>query len=202
LKAIVPVVLVSATVPALTAPVKAVPPELVIVKVLRPIEEVPTVPLTLILPVVFNVRLDKLVVAPPVTELKLIGAAVPVPIVNVLLLTIFVAPKVICPVEVPPTVVLAVTLIGELRLITPVPAADIVPAIFTCEAAVAVIPPVNAFVLVFTAPIVIVPVLPSVVTPEILLLLPVSETLYALAVPVAVKLLAFKFPRKATVSFA
>ena len=197
LKRIFPVVFVSVTVFALTAPEKVAPPELV--KVTVPMS-VPIAPDTETAPVVFKVKFDALPAAVPVTELKLIGAATPVPTVNVVPSAKVAAPKVICPVEDPPTVELAVTLIGVLRLITPVPAAETVPAKLILEGAVAITPPVKAELSVASLPKVSVPVFAKVVAPAILLFAPVSEMLYALAVPAALMpVLTVKLFKKAMV---
>ncbi len=110
------------------------------------------------------------------TVLKLIAFAIPVPIVKVLALVRVVAPKVICPVDVPPMVVLSTTLTLP-RLIMPVPAAEMVPSTLTCEGAVAVTPPINAVVLVAALLIETVPALLKVELPAILLLMPLSTTL-------------------------
>jgi len=81
LKAIVPVVSVKVTVLAPTVLLKVVPPELVIVRV--PIL-VPTAPLTVTTPVVLIVRFA-LPLDGPVTVVRLIGVATPVPMVRLLL---------------------------------------------------------------------------------------------------------------------
>jgi len=70
--------------------------------------------------------------AVPVIVDKVIGVAAPAPTVNVTPSAKVAAPKVICPVDVPPTVEFAVTETGvadvPTKLITPVPAAVTVPA--------------------------------------------------------------------------
>ncbi len=100
----------------------------------------------------------------------------PVPIVKVLPLVSAVAPKLICPVDVPPMFVVSTTLTLP-RLIMPVPAAEIVPSTLTCEGAVAVTPPVNAVVLPVALLRVSEPVLANVVLPAMTLLAPRRETL-------------------------
>ena len=132
---------VKTTVATLIAPPKVVPPELVMVKV--PIS-VPMAPPTVTAPVVLIVRLEAVPLAVPVTVDKLIAFAIPVPIVKVAPSAKVAAPKVMLPVEVPPTVVLAVTATGAPKFRTPVPAAVIVPAKLIPLGAVAVKPPVNA----------------------------------------------------------
>ena len=74
-------------------------------------------------------------------------------------------------------VAVSVTLTGAPKLITAVPAAETVPNKLMLEGAVAVTPPVNAVVLVFSALIVKVPVLLNVAAPVMLLLAPLNETL-------------------------
>ena len=169
LKVILPVVLVRARVPTLTAPLKVAPPELVSVNTFKGWLP-PMAPLTDTAPVVFNV---KSVVVPPLvvalTVLKLIALAMPVPIVKVVLLAIVVAPKVIAPVEVPPTFAVSVVVTGAPRLMTPVPAAVTVPAKLIAEGAVAITPPVKALVIEDELPKVNVPVFKKVVVPAIVL---------------------------------
>ena len=172
---ILPVVFVNVTVVAVTVLEKVVPPELV--SVIVPIS-VPTAPLTLMTPVVFNVKFDTVPLAVPVTAPKLIAFAIPVPTVNVTLSANVALPNVIAPVELPPTVVLKPTLTALVpRLITPVPLAAIVPAIDLLLGAVAITPPVNVVLSVAESPNVTVPVLANVVTPAILFVLPVIDTL-------------------------
>ena len=86
------VVLVIATVAALTAPVNVVPPELVIVKVPM---SVPIAPEAVTAPVVLIVMLEAEPLAVPETLDKLITFAIPVPNVKVTSSTKVVAPKVI-----------------------------------------------------------------------------------------------------------
>ncbi len=136
----------------------------------------PIAPLAVIAPKVFNVKLDEFAVVALSIELKLIIFAMPVPTVNVLPLASVVAPKLICPVDVPPMFVVSTTLTLP-RLIMPVPAAEIVPSTLTCEGAVAVTPPVNALVLPVALLRVSAPVLANVVLPAMTLLAPRSETL-------------------------
>ncbi len=149
--------------------------ELVRVKVFSALVA-PSAPLTVIAPVVFNVKLDELAVVVLLTELKLIGVAAPVPTIKVLLSLSVVAPKVICPVDVPPMVVLSRTFTVP-KLIIPIPAAEIVPSTLTCEGAVAVTPPINAVVLDAALLIVTEPKLLKVELPAILLFVPLSTTL-------------------------
>ena len=90
-----PVVLVNVAVVAVTAPENVVPPLLVSVMTFKAFVA-PTAPVTEIIPVVFRVKLEVLaVVVPLIVLVKLIGAATPVPTVNVLLSAIVVVPKVI-----------------------------------------------------------------------------------------------------------
>ena len=100
LKAIVPVVLVSVTVAASTAPPKVVPPELVMVRV--PIL-VPTAPLTLTIPEVLIVRF-LVPLEGPVMAAKLIGVDDDAPAPTVRLLFKLIFPVVIWPVDAPPIV--------------------------------------------------------------------------------------------------
>ncbi len=153
--AIVPVVLVSVTVVALIAPLKVVPPELVIVTV--PIS-VPMVLETVTAPVVLIVRFDTVLPAVPAIDDRLIAFAIPVPKVNVTPSASVVAPKVMVPVELPPTVVFADTLTGVVpKFSTPLEAAIVPAKVFTLGA-VAVKPPVKLKVPLL-APKVKVPVL-------------------------------------------
>ena len=124
------------------APLKVVPPELVMVRV--PIS-VPMVLLTATAPVVLIVRLEVLPESVPATEIRLIALALPVPIVKVTLSAKVVAPKLIAPVAVPPMVVLARMLTGVVaKLITLVELfAAIVPDRYFVLGAVAVKPFVN-----------------------------------------------------------
>jgi hypothetical protein len=101
--------------------------------------------------------------------------AAPTPTVNVVPVAKVVFPKVICPVEVPPTVEVPVIETVP-KLITPVPAAETVPLIVLELGAVAVTPPVNAIVSL-PSPKVTVPVLEKVVAPAIVLLDPLNTTL-------------------------
>ncbi len=158
-----------------TAPLKVVPPELVIVRI--PIS-VPMVLETVTAPVVLIVRFEALPLAVPAIDDKLIVFAIPVPIVRVTPSASVVAPKVMVPVEAPPIDVLELTVTGAPRLITPLPAALTVPPKLIRLGAVAVIPPVNAVVSP-PLPKVTVPVLAKVVAPAMLLLEPLIATLYA-----------------------
>ena len=108
---------------------------------------VPTAPLTVAAPVVFIVRLDTPLRAVPETEPKEIGVIAPAPTVNVTSFDKVALPKVICPVDVPPTVEFPETVTAVVpKLITPVPAAVIVPLIVFELGDIAVTPPVNVFV--------------------------------------------------------
>jgi hypothetical protein len=86
------------------------------------------------------------------------------------------APKVIWPVDAPPTVEVPATDTGLLRLMTPVPAAVTVPFNVIEEGAVAVMPPVKLNVSE-PLPKMRVPVFAKVVAPAIVLDEPVMETL-------------------------
>lgn len=137
LKVIAPVVSVSTTVLALTAPLKVAPPELAIVRV--PIS-VPMVPDTVSAPIVLIVRFEGVPPVVPAIDERLIALAIPVPRVSVTPSASVVAPKVMVPVELPPRVVSAETLTGLVpKLITPLEAA-IVPAKVLVLGAVAVNP--------------------------------------------------------------
>ena len=122
-----------------TAPLKVVPPELVMVRV--PIS-VPMVLLTATAPVVLIVRLEAKPEAVPATELRLIALAMPVPRVKVTLSAKVVAPKLMAPVAVPPIAVVAKMLTGVVaKLITLVPVlAVIVPDRYFVLGAIAVKP--------------------------------------------------------------
>ena len=128
-------------------------------------------------PAVLSVRLEDKPPAVPITVDKVIGVTAPAPTVNVTLSAKVAAPKVIAPVDVPPTVEspdIVTALVP--KLITPVPAAVIVPLIIFELGAVAVTPPVNAIVSP-PFPKVTVPVLEKVVAPAIVLLDPLNTTL-------------------------
>ncbi len=134
------VVLVITSDATLTAPLKVVPPELVIVTV--PIS-VPMVLETVTAPVVLIVRFDTVLPAVPAIDDRLIAFAIPVPKVNVTPSASVVAPKVMVPVELPPTVVFADTLTGVVpKFSTPLEAAIVPAKVFTLGA-VAVKPPLN-----------------------------------------------------------
>jgi len=94
---------------------------------------------------VFIVRLDTPLEAVPETEPKEIGVIAAAPTVNVTSSDKIALPKVICPVDVPPTVEVPVIETVP-KFITPVPAALTVPLIVLELGDVAVTPPVNAFV--------------------------------------------------------
>ena len=139
---------------------------------------VPTAPLTVAAPVVLIVKLDAVPLAVPVTEDKLNVFALPVPTVRVTPSAKVAAPKVIFPVDVPPTVELPPTLIPVLaspKVITPVPAAVTVPFKLMLLGAVATTPPVNAIASP-PFPNVTVPELLNVVAPAIVLLDPLNTT--------------------------
>ena len=140
---------------------------------------VPTAPLTVTAPVVLIVRLETVPLSVPVTVDKVIDVAAPAPTVNVAPSARVAAPKVICPVDVPPTVELPPTLtpVSESpKVITPDPAAVTVPFKLILLGAVATTPPVNA-VASPPFPRVTVPVLENVVIPAIELLAPLNITL-------------------------
>lgn len=101
------VVLVMVSDATLMAPLKVVPPELVIVTV--PIS-VPMVLETVTAPVVLIIRFEVVPSAVPVIDERLIAFAIPVPIVRVTPSASVVAPKVMAPVEPPPNEVLERTL--------------------------------------------------------------------------------------------
>ncbi|CAM3792469.1 hypothetical protein POBR111598_09905 [Polynucleobacter brandtiae] len=114
------VVFVIAKVAALTAPLKVVPPELVMVRVPM---SVPMVLETLTTPVVLIVRFDTPLFAVPATDDKLIALAMPVPNVRVAPSASVVAPRVMVPVEVPPMVedpLIVVKAKAPLKVIVPV----------------------------------------------------------------------------------
>ncbi len=147
---------------------------------------VPTAPLTVTAPVVLIVRLDAAPRAVPVTELRLIGVALPAPTVSVAPSASVAAPSVICPVEAPPIVELpptATPVLPSPSVITPVPAAVTLPFTLMAEGAVATTPPVKA-VASPPLPSVTEPVLLNVVVPAIVLLEPVSATLKPLPITV------------------
>ena len=160
-----------------TAPVKVVPPELVMVRV--PIS-VPMVLLTATAPVVLIVRLEARPKSVPATELRLIALLMPVPKVKVTLLAKVVAPKLMAPVAVPPMVVLAKILTGVVaKLIALVELfAAIVPDKYFVLGANAVRPFVNVKVPPL-APKVKVPVLLKVTVLVIVPVLAFRARLYA-----------------------
>ena len=152
-----------------TAPLKVVPPELVMVRVPM---SVPMVLLTATTPVVLIVRLEVLPESVPATELRLIALLIPVPKVKVTLSAKVVAPKLMAPVAAPPMVVLAKMLTGVVaKLITLVELfAAIVPDKYFVLGANAVkplvkakvpplVPSVNVPLLLKVTALVIVPVL-------------------------------------------
>ena len=178
-----------------TAPLKVVPPELVMVRV--PIS-VPMVLLTATAPVVLIVRLEARPKSVPATELRLIALLMPVPKVKVTLLAKVVAPKLMAPVAVPPMVVLAKILTGVVaKLIALVELfAAIVPDKYFVLGANAVRPFVNVKVPPL-APKVKVPVLLKVTVLVIVPELAFRAKLYAwLAV---FKVVAVRAPLKAIV---
>ena len=154
-----------------TAPVKVVPPELVMVRVPM---SVPMVLLTATTPVVLIVRLEARPKSVPATELRLIALALPVPIVKVTLSAKVVAPKLMAPVAAPPMVVLAKMLTGVVaKLITLLPVvAAIVPDKYFVLGAVAVKPPANVRVSAAPLPKYSAPEVPKVVALVILVVLP------------------------------
>ena len=160
------------TVLAVTVLWKATPPDWVMVMVPM---SVPTAPATVTAPVVLRVRSLTAPAAVPVINPRLMVFAIPVPIVRVTPLAKVAFPKVIAPVDVPPTVEIPDTVTGVLpKLITPVPAAVIFPLMSLLEGAVAVTPPVNARVSP-PLPKVKAPVLLKAVIPAIVLFAPVIE---------------------------
>ena len=179
---IVPVVAVNTRLaiglaPEPTAPLKVVPPELVMVRVPM---SVPMVLLTATTPVVLIVKLEALPESVPARELRLIALALPVPIVKVTLSAKVVAPKLIAPVAAPPMAVLAKTLTGvvpKLTTLLPVVAA-IVPDKYFVLGANAVRPFVNVKVPPL-APRVKVPVLLKVTALVIVPVLAFRARLYA-----------------------
>ena len=178
-----------------TAPLKVVPPELVIVRV--PIS-VPIVLLTATAPVVLMVRLEVLPESVPATELRLIALLIPVPKVKVTLSAKVVAPKLMAPVAVPPMVVLAKMLTGVVaKLITLVELfAAIVPDKYFVLGASAVKPLVKVKVPAL-APKVKVPVLLKVTALVIVPVLAFRAKLYAWFA--VFKVVAVRAPLKAIV---
>ena len=153
---------------------KVVPPDWVMVTV--PIS-VPTAPLIVTAPMVLIVRFELVPLAVPVTDERLKVFAIPVPTVSVTPSAKVAAPKVICPVEVPPTVELPDTVTPDVpKLMTPVPAAVIVPLIVLLLGAVAVTPPVKLIVSL-PLPNVTLPVLEKVVAPAMVFEVPPNTTL-------------------------
>ena len=125
------------------------------------------------------VRLEAVPLAVPVTVDKLIALAIPVPTVKVAPSAKVAAPKVMLPVEVPPTVELAATatpVSASPKVMTPVPAAVTVPFTVIALGAVATTPPVKLMVSE-PLPNVTVPVLAKVVAPAIVFELPLMATL-------------------------
>lgn len=195
-------VFVRVTVVAPTVPLKVVPPELVIVTVPM---SVPMLPPIVTAPVVLMVRFEALPLAVPVTEERLMALAMPVPIVKVAPSARVAAPKVMLPVEAPPTVELPPIVTPVLlspKVITPVPAAVTVPLTVMALGAVATIPPVK-FIVSEPLPKVTVPVLAKVVAPAIVLELPWMATLYAAdPAPTVIPVVAVRLPLKVTVLLA
>ena len=151
---------------------KATPPDWVMVMVPM---SVPTTPDTVTAPVVSRVRSLTAPAAVPVIDPRLMVFAIPVPIVRVTPSAKVAFPKVIAPVDVPPTVEFPDTVTGVLpKLITPVPAAVMLPLMVLPEGAVAMTPPVKARVSP-PLPKVKAPVLLKVVIPAIVLAAPVIE---------------------------
>ena len=167
---------VSVTVAASTVLEKVVPPDWVRVTV--PIS-VPTAPLIVAAPVVWMVRLEVEPLSVPVTDERLKVLAIPVPTVKVTPSAKVAAPKVMLPVEVPPTVELPPTLIPvslSPKVMTPVPAAVTIPLRLILLGAVAVTPPVKAMVSL-PFPKVSVPVLEKVTALVIVFDAPLNTTL-------------------------
>ena len=173
----VPVVLVMVVVAAATVLWKVVPPELVMVSVPM---SVPTAPATVTAPVVLRIKLLERGEAVPVTAAMLIVLAMPVPTVRVTLSSRMALPRVMVPVEAPPTAPLPLfTLSGvseSPRVMIPAPAAVTVPIRLIAEGAVAIMPPVKLKVSVPTLPKVSEPLLPKVVCPAMVLVAPIILT--------------------------
>ena len=168
------VLLLNVTVAASTVLENVVPPDCVMVTV--PIS-VPTAPPMVTAPMVFIVKLEDVLPVVPVTDERLKVLAIPVPIVNVTPSASVAAPKVICPVEVPPTVELPDTVTPVVpKLMTPEPAAVIVPLIVLLLGAVAVTPAVKLIVSL-PLPKVTDPVFEKVVAPAIVFDAPLNTTL-------------------------
>lgn len=140
---------------------------------------VPIAPFKITAPVDVTVRLLTAPAAVPLTDPKVIAFAIPVPTVRVTPLAKVAFPKVMAPVDVPPTVVVPPTVTEVVpRLITPVTAAVMVPLMALLEGAVAVTPPVKARASAVgnpPSPKVKIPVLLKVVIPAIVLFAPVIE---------------------------
>ncbi len=145
---------------------KVVPPELVMVK--SPIS-VPTAPATVTAPVVLMVKLLDVPDAVPVTAAILIVLAMPVPTVSVTPSSRMALPRVIVPVDVPPTKPLAdlmfIAVSESPRVIIPMPAAVTVPMRLIAEGLVAMMPPVKLKTSEPALPKVSEPLLPKVVSP-------------------------------------
>ena len=170
------VLLLNVTVAALTVLLNVVPPDWVMVTV--PIS-VPTAPPMVAVPVVLIVILEAVLPAVPVTDERLKVLAIPVPTVSVTPSAKVAAPKVICPIEVPPTVELPPTLIPVLlspNVMTPTPAAVTMPFKLIALGAVAITPPVKLIVSP-SLPKVTVPVFEKVVAPAIVFDAPLNTTL-------------------------
>lgn len=199
LNAMLPVVAVSAIVPAVTAALKFAPPLLVTVKFNDFVP--PIAPLAVIAPVVLKIRVLELAVVIPFTvPLNEIGVAAPAPIVNVVLSGIATTPNVICPVDEPPIVVLAVTFnkFTGLMVIALEPLAAIIPAKYTFDGAVAVTPPAKVVFVLLELPIVAIPVLLKVTAfVKLFVFAPSKEKLYDPAA--SVNVVAVKPPKNATV---
>ena len=178
-----------------TAPLKVVPPELVMVRVPM---SLPIVLLTATAPVVLIVKLEARPKSVPATELRLIALLMPVPRVKVTLSAKVVAPRLMAPVAVPPMVVLAKMLTGVVaKLITLVELfAAIVPDKYFVLGANAVRPLVKLKVPAL-APKVKVPVLLKVTALVIVPVLAFRAKLYACAA--VFKVVAVRAPLKAIV---
>ena len=158
---------------AVTLPVNVPVEQLVTVTV--PIS-VPIAPETPMVLVVLKVISEAVLPAVPATDDNETGVAAPAPTVRVTPSAKVMAPIVIVPVEVLPTVEVPVTDTGLFRLMTPVPAAVTVPYNVMAEGAMAVMPPVKLSVSE-PLPKVRVPVFANVVAPAMVLLEPVMDTL-------------------------
>ena len=128
---------------------------------------VPIAPATVTAPVVLMVKLLDPGEANPVTAARLIVLAMPVPTVRVTLSSRMALPRVMVPVEAPPTKPLPSLMVIAVpespRVIIPAPAAVIVPLRLIAEGLVAMMPPVKLKTSEPTFPKVSKPLLPKVV---------------------------------------